>query len=335
MRFLLFLALAIDVLLVTPAHAKSDSAVAILSIEISGDGAPELRKRLKVQIRNGLSKDGTKVVGLDETLEKLKSTPELISCSSTTCLEHISELTGAKRFVVAKVEARGAAYDIRLDLLTAEEEVTHSVSKSCAVCTIAELSEITLSAATSLLTDTPVALHSVLLVSTPLGASLTVDGLDVGSTPHTIELAAGSHRVVASMRGRIDGELEIEVKADSEAPQQFDLALIEAVEQQEVGRDFGYWKWVAAGGAVGAIALGSALIAIDDDPTCSSAVQKVSQCEDVYDTFVGGAVAISVGVIAGGASAWMFWSGRERAANGMATVQVTSDAALGVYSFHF
>ncbi len=79
-----------------------------------------------------------------------------------------------------------------------------------------------------------------------------------------------------------------------------------APDQEE--RPFRTWKWVAAGGAAAAVLTGVALLLADGSGTCDAG--DGAQCPEVYDTRAAGLVGVSLGILGGGASAWMFVADR-------------------------
>ena len=60
--------------------------------------------------------------------------------------------------------------------------------------------------------------------STPPGATIRVDGVELGVTPQTVSLAAGKHEVVVSLAGHEPWEAQVELEKDKETPVYADLA---------------------------------------------------------------------------------------------------------------
>lgn len=334
MRALLSVATAILLLCVgRPASAQEPVGIALLSLEISGDGPPELRQQLQENIVRGLGVNGARVIGLDSSLAALQSKPELIGCSSTECIQRIAELLDATLFVKAEVTASGANYELRLDLLRASEEqsVANSVSESCAVCTITELNELAVGAAQRLLTPDTDTLLTVTLASDPPGADLSIDGLPAGRSPLTIKLKAGEHRASASLDGYSSSEKTITVESGSKE-QRFELLLTRKAAVAPPG-EFGVWKWGALAGSGAFLILGTALVIVDGHPTCDS---TVATCAELTNTMVGGVLSLSAGVLAGAASGWMFWrESQGRADEGGVSFNLGESGAMANYAFQF
>src|SRR5262245_55277611 len=76
-----------------PARAAKPR-VAILDMEIQGDAPPELRDQLDKSLTGGLFAGGFEVVSRDVVRQKLRTSPELVGCTTTTCLEQVGQLVG-------------------------------------------------------------------------------------------------------------------------------------------------------------------------------------------------------------------------------------------------
>ncbi len=288
------------------AHAADEKRVAVLEIAIEGDAPPELRAQLEKSLDGGLYAAGFEVVTHAEVTKKLKTAPELAGCTSTTCLDRLGKLLHVTRFVRARVEASGAAYQFELELLGAEVAggVVNRVDRSCSVCTIAEANDEMSRAATALPEiTTPMVL--VALRSDPPGAALEVDGKSFGVTPQEVQLPPGDHVVRATLDGRTPAEQKVTVVAGT--PQTVNITLVASKPIRRGGGGggarFGVWKWVAGGGGAALLGAGIVLIAIDGNGTGCMTGQP---CKELYDTLPGGIALAVAGLAAGGVSAWMF-----------------------------
>lgn len=302
--------------LVAAAHADK---IAIIEIEISGDAAPELAAPVAGSIATGLAAEGAEVVTLEDVRVALRDTPELVGCTSTTCLARIGEKLGASRFVRATIDGTGAAYSLVLFLMSADETdgIVKRVDELCAGCTVTEVNELATKTAARLLSEDAPAGLAVVIATAPPGANILVDGNSVGTSPYTGRLAPGPHTVSARLDGYLETQKQVTVTANATAAQNFELSLTPAPaipEQPERGPRYRVWKWVAGSGAVVWLASGIALIAIDGNQTCDRALVDVpgggqvqGQCPEVYDTALAGVLSVGVGVGLGAASGWMFY----------------------------
>ncbi len=333
------LALALAMLaLSAPAHADDklppDHTVAIISAQISGDADPELRGQLQESVRKGLTMVGYALVDND-TLRKALRGSELIDCTSTTCLQQISDKVGAKQFMKARVEASGAAYTVVLELLDIEGTTVRSLDQSCAVCTINELNDMVAKVAREIITQPEVTPAPVMVLSRPQGAELQIDDKPAGPAPYRGKLAPGKHRVVAQLAGHAEVDRMVEVKEGTEL-QKFEIILtpLHHDEPKPLGptRPYRVWKWVAGGGAVAALATGVVLISMDGNGTCSGANQE---CQNRYNTLAGGLVSAGVGIAAAAASTWMFLRDRKDERAVTAAVAPTRGGAFATVRLRF
>lgn len=310
MRALLFAAMmALPVASSQSAFAEKRNAkvpkVAVVALEISGDGAPELRDVLLRHLDAGLRSTGARVSSLEQTLKQLKSSPELIGCTSSTCLERIGQATSSKSFVRARVTASGTNYEVQIQLMDTSNEggVTRTVDDSCEVCTISELGAVITKASKKLLLTKKLEVYTVRFSTNPSGARITIDGANAGSAPLNTELSPGLHAVSASLAGRSTASSNINVKS-SEDIQPFALALAPEVQAQVEGKkgpDYGLLKWGAVVGSGGLLVFGGILISQDGDPTDSD--KRGSKKNTLWP----GIGSVSGGVLLGAAAGWMFW----------------------------
>lgn len=318
----------------THAWADDHETIALLSLEISGDAPPELRQQVQAHIAKGLAQSHT-VIGLDETQKTLATSPELIGCFSSECLERIGEALSIRRFVRAVLVASGAHYELKLDLMQtgSEELLLNSVTTSCSICTISDLNERTQDAASQLLVLDAEKLMEVTIASIPDGAVISIDGLEAGTSPVETELAPGPHRVRAAMEGYVTSAKTIEVLAAATTGQRFELPLVEPlVASTSAPPDYGYWKWgsVAASGVL--LVLGTTLIVIDDDPTCDSSTE---QCPFLRQTMLGGVLSISGSVLTGAAAGWMFWDESRESRKRRTSLSLIPGGATAGMAFEF
>ena len=323
------------------AHAQEaeTGGIALLSLEISGDAPPELRKQVQAHIAKGLASSG-RVLGLEETRERLADTPELIGCFSSECLERMGELLSVHLFVRAVLTTGGAHYELTLELLQSGEEtlVRNSTQTSCSICTIEDLNERSTEAAIRLLVLDTTKHMTVTIASIPDGATISIDGLEAGRSPVTTELEPGPHRISAVAEGFADTAKTVEVAAGVAGEQRFELPMIAPLgtDHEGPGRHYGNWKWggVATSGVL--LALGTTLILLDDgdSPTCGTA-QNPKQCKFIRHTQLGGVLALSGAVLTGAATGWMFWSESRHENYRYPTLRITTDGATAGVAFGF
>lgn len=314
-------------------------AVAIVGLEIRGEAPPELKPLLETSIAKGLEAAGLQLIDRAQVAVAVAEEPDLLDCVSTTCLARIGELTGARHFLRASVEAVGAAYTLRLDLISPGDSGNKErrVEDACPVCTLAEVSELLTQASSRLVTTRQLPVP-VLIATRPQGADLRIDDQPVGTAPFQGNLAPGPHQVSALFPGHVESRQTIEVAGAGE-PQRFEVILTKAPPPITTTgpRPFRTWKWVTGGSGAAALIIGVALLAIDGNGTCSGSNRE---CPERYETLAAGIVGIGLGIGLGGASGWMFL--RDRADSrpvsvGRKTMAVTPvrGGALGSLSIRF
>jgi hypothetical protein len=194
----------------------------------------------------------------------------------------------AAQVVTFTVERSESDYIVRGTIADDNGEVV-AAEEVCELCGIAELSETVAALAGRLgqrlaLTREPATLE---VESSPAGATVTIDGTTVGTTPLRTEVDAGSHELEVTKAGyRSDAR---RFQATGGASERFTLTL----------RGASYQRWLPwsllAGGLVG-VGVGAGLLAIDDreiERDCNPDVD--GRCQYLHETMAGGIAATAVG----------------------------------------
>ncbi len=288
-----------------PATA-GERAIAIASIEVAGESTQELKNGLARAISDGVARSGGRVVGLVTG----PSQQELASCVTPSCLARVTGTLGVSELVRAHVSVSGDSYEIDLELLSpkADGGLAGRVQRTCGVCTVGELMELVTGAAADLASGEAARTTTVEIVcranGSDVSAEVTIDDQPRGVAPFHGPLPAGRHTIVARLDGFATSTKEVEIVAGGGSQRiEISLAPAAALGVSSEERPFRAWKWVAAGGAVAAVATGVALLAMNGDGTCAD---EGAECPMVYDTKAVGILGLSLGLLSGGASAWMF-----------------------------
>jgi PEGA domain len=289
-----------------PAAAATGDTYAIIAIDISGDADPELKTAIAAAVARGLDRASAPHVAPDVVQQALRARPELVGCTSTTCLNKLGAIVGASRFITARIETAGAAYQVELIVLTPDGPIARKKA-ACEVCTMSEVVDLLSKTAAELVTAPGPQAVSITLATTPGGGEVSLsDGNKAGSlrrvgkAPASLSLSPGTYLVEVKLAGYSVLRTSITV-ADSSEPQSFKLAMTPIVEEGE-STPFATWKWVAAGGAVAALIGGGVLLSQDGSPTCGT-----PPCYKVRDTMAPSLVLLGVGLGAGAGAGWMFW----------------------------
>ncbi|WP_199350911.1 PEGA domain-containing protein [Haliangium ochraceum] len=286
--------------------------MALIRIEIQGDHPPGLADELDAAVTKTLGEIGFSGISYSEVRERIQSRlgamPELANCQKPACLREMPELVGTNLFLRLKVEASSAIYSFDIEFLTAEDGgVKERSSGSCPVCTADEFIDRVSSNVRSLLE--PFQPMPVMIASEPAGATLIINGREVGPAPFSGQLAPGPHQVRASHPGYVDAMTTVEVvPGQATVIQNFDVQLTPDASGGDGGdgggSGFGMWKWPTAAAAAVSIGLGATWVAVHDSETNCGPGQ--STCPEVYDTLGPGLVALGVGAGLGALAVWMF-----------------------------
>ncbi len=305
-----------------PAGASPDR-IAIIDLNIGGDGAPELRAELAKSIARGITDTNATPVPLDTVLEILKTTPRLIGCISTTCLARIGEKLDVHGFIRAKIGSEGADYSIELELFD-KSKLLHRIGVACSPCTLGELNTRLRKATTQLISAVIDAPISVLIRTKPSGSELAIDGEPVGPAPYKGVLAIGPHLIVATNPAGNSTRLRVEVTTETAATP----IVINMGNTTEVGTDWPVpnqrwktWKWASAGAAVLSLSGALYLFSIDGEGTCNV---SDAECPMVKETTLGAVGLTALTLSLAGASAWMFWQ------DGKTGASISAQAAINV-----
>ncbi len=318
------------------------TAIAIVSLDVRGDAAPELSAQVQASIGIGLKQAGLRAIPNRDVMRAIGKRRQLINCSSSMCLGQLSLLVGANRFLRGRVEASGAAYKVELELLDVTGNVQNSVSESCAVCTVTELSRIVKKRAVELVSTRPSKPVTIVITSRPEGAKVHVDGRSIGVTPYEGEVLPGKRRVTAILPGYGEWEKTIEIRAGQSQPQRFEMVLVRLTDAKHGTGDthaathprpYRHLKWLSGGAAVASLVTGIVLLSVDGKGTCGASPPE--QCPELRDTKLIGVVTVVLGLGLGGASGWMFKRDRRDARTPRATISPRRGGAVGSIFLRF
>jgi hypothetical protein len=290
-----------------PTSAPSDT-YAIAAIDIAGDADPGLKPAIAAAVARGLDAASAPHVTPEVVASALRARPELVGCTSTTCLAKLGSIVGAARFVTARVETAGAAYNVELTVLTVDGPVARRTAK-CEVCTMSDLGDLLAKKTQELITQPAAQPVAITLATHPAGGDVEVSQDDgpaslrpVGKAPAQVSLAPGTYLVEVKLAGYSVLRKTITV-ADSGDPQSFQLALEPVVVETPAPEPrYHTWKWIAGGGALVAIATGVVVLSYNGKQTCGT-----PPCATQDATVPQGLVLVGAGVVAGAATGWMFW----------------------------
>lgn len=287
--------------------AAGPARIAVVAIDITGDAAPELREQVHAALQKGIQTAGGEPVSFDMVRTATEFRPELIGCTSITCLEALTELVNVERFVRAQIEADGATYSIQVQLLEASANggVRRGSKDTCAVCTVTDLAEHIVEQTIAVLDDSQAATATVRISTDPAGATLREGDAVLGVSPLVSELPSGEHTIIAELPGYLPAEQRITVTASGDTVQDFQIIFTSLPPiDPEKGNKGSALKWVALGAGGLLFITGAVLIAIDGNQSCGD---SAAACPEVYNTLLPGLLSIGAGVGLGGAGGWLWY----------------------------
>ncbi|MBL4687265.1 MAG: PEGA domain-containing protein [Nannocystaceae bacterium] len=252
-----------------------------------------------------------------------------LACGATdaTCLRAAATDAGTRYLLVVEVAVDDRDQHVSMRLVQGHSgEVAASTDGDCEICGVAgaadllreQIGQIDRSIQTEA-ADT----STLIIQSTPPGASIVVDGESAGSTPTQLRLAAGQHTIVAQYKDHETTRRTITTVGGVHKDLSIALVPVEVRETnpKQTQRTIG---WATLGLGLGGIGGGIALLAIHQRArSCSSDVLDVNgKCPDRLNTVAGGATLMSLGVIAVATSIALLVRSRAARPRGTARVVV-------------
>ncbi|MBC8074109.1 MAG: PEGA domain-containing protein [Deltaproteobacteria bacterium] len=231
---------------------------------------------------------------------------EATSCADASCWRERAARTSATHLVQAKLVVRDRDYEVSAELIDgATGLVIGSSSHLCEICGYEELGAAVDDLAGALrrkLAASVPALPVLVIVSTPPGALVEIDGKPVGRTPLELPLPSGRHDVRVSDDGRVP-QLRRVVLVDG-VREDLALALPALPERSKTPpRLLAPGATMTALGLAG-IGVGTALAVIDESPIRSRCgaenLDRDGDCRYRYDSLEAG---IAIAVVGGAALA--------------------------------
>lgn len=278
-------------LTLTAAPLFGDEPATAIAPVTTGETAPaEVQRAFADELPRALGEAGFALLPPNEVDMKMAERPEFLQCRAAGCLAEEAAFLHVRRLFVPRLErAADGGFTVGVGLYDAAQKRT--ILDAVDRCGSAgELRTQLHAMATKMRAD--VSRPGRLEVTAQPGAALTIDGQPKGSTPWSGELAAGDHVVALEGAGaRVERDVSVAPGALARVDVQLTAPPPPPSRRHPALRPL---KWVALVGGVLAAGAGGALLAIDgraiSSPSCGT-----RQCPDLYDTKVGGAVAVAGG----------------------------------------
>ncbi|MCA9709099.1 MAG: PEGA domain-containing protein [Myxococcales bacterium] len=302
-------------LCLTEGRARAEApGVLVPSPRVEGPAPGPLLEALDAGIRGGLADAGVEVAAASE------------GCTDATCMAAEVLAGHARAYVTTEVRVTGSDYALVVDILDGSGASRAHQEGTCEICSFEEVAasmrELVAKAAGEL--GPPAASSGTLRVnSDPAGATVTLDGVAVGTTPYEGEVDPGTHAVELTLDGRQPAQQRIDVLGGGTSVVDLPLARRSGL----APRTTELVGWVAIGVGVAALAGGITMLVLDENPVrsnCSGThVDADGDCEFRYDT-LGGGVGLTVTgvVVAGGGAGLVVYSRKRQGPRGAAEVAV-------------
>lgn len=267
-RASLAVAVAVAVLGLGGTSALAGSAV-LLAPQLEGALPPVEQSRLRLAAQKGLQAQGF-ILTPDSDLEVAQAgEPQLKSCHTELCRERLGRLLDAQ--VVARYRIKthdlpgkkNPDWHMNVEILDVEVGALGAgLTEDCADCAVSQAADQLSDMLRRAVLQSAARPRGVLEVYTqPPGASVFVDGSELGITPYKRPAFVGKHKLVLRHTGYRSQQAEVEVDETQRRRTELTLApgtdpvQVVVVEKEKTPVYKKWWFWVAIGGA--AVAAGA------------------------------------------------------------------------------
>lgn len=285
--------------LLYPALARADEPpphTGIGPVEYAGEFPSYFRSEIEQAVANALERAEAAPIDLHANL-----------CVQFECVRQAAKQADVNVIVISRLKKQNRDYHVEFVAHTVDDgQVVAQTTVDCSICGQQELLDAIPASLIELEAKVTQALAAratrtwparIAVDGTPTGASLALDGNEIGSSPLTLELEAGEH--------------QLEINALGYAVQVHRWTAVEGVEQRieyeltpsgSAGHGFQIGGWVALSLGVVATGAGIPLVVIDGRdhlPSCASdLLDPNGACPNMYATAETGYVTLAVGVAA-------------------------------------
>ncbi|MCX4245492.1 PEGA domain-containing protein [Paraliomyxa miuraensis] len=271
-----------------PAAAEGPG-VLISPPTIEGQAPEHIVEALTQSIQGGLSDAGVTAAVPPE------------GCTDSGCMAQAVADGKARAYVTTDVRIVGSDYTLVVDILASDGQSLGRKEGSCEICTYEEagvaLRELVAQAAADL-GPPPTVAGTLVVTSVPAGATVRIDGAEVGVTPYEGSVDAGPHKVELSLDGHQTAWRSVELAGGATQTVELALDRTAAGMSPKTTATIG---WAAIGVGAAALVGGIALLVLDENPVRSNCdgvhVDADGDCEFRYDT-LGGGIGLTVAGVA-------------------------------------
>jgi PEGA domain len=188
-----------------PSESPAEARVLLLAPIWSGDVPASHRETIAAGFERSLAAGGTIAIRDDGA-----------ACAAAPCRRERMRVGGLTLAIGLEVRAVDRDYRVRALLFDGlDGRVIGDVEETCRICGVIEVAALAGDQALALQDKlTNVRSQAILGIdTTPAGAQIIVDGTRAGSSPVMLRLAAGEHRITASLPGRPSVSRRVELVA--------------------------------------------------------------------------------------------------------------------------
>lgn len=251
---------------------------------------------------------------VDESTFELDTPDDPNACDTSECWQERAAAAGAAYVLEVRIDSTQADQRLAVTISDiADGTEVASLTQTCELCGRTELEDLTADMAAAALRklQSHAAVSSTLVIdSVPSGAAVSLDGVEVGTTPLDIEVRPGEHALELSAEGHAVFEQAVEVERGTRERLRLVMTPSTPVgatpSQDTLGPERRRGRVIASalllGGGVAGLGAGVALLVLHGRPIttdCSGAnVDADGDCHFLHDTRAGGAIALGVGAAA-------------------------------------
>lgn len=271
-----------------------DQTILVLPLDVDGELPDKWRAEAESRIRAGFERSGVTLVDADPG--------GTVGCRDRACIRGLADVATHVVRPQLRVEPGERDYAFTIDVSsTRTGELVAKVEGDCDLCGFEEvgaLIEAKAAAATASIERLRAAVALFEITSSPVGATIEIDGTRIGTTPTAVELAPGMHRIRVAKPGFRAQTIEVEAIEGLRKSIELPLGVVDDTTDRDARRTR---AWFIAGGVlmgvgVGTLATGGALLAIDGRPHRRDCQTDVAgNCRFLYGTKNGAITALSLG----------------------------------------
>lgn len=301
--------LGVSFLAVSTARAEPEGGtaakIAVAPLEIEGELTDEATTKLEQELLAGLERAGVTVVPPSEVTTGDATLP----CGERAgCIVKVARANEASHVLQVKVIKSGRDYSLEMMLSSGSDGSTQAKSnQDCEICGLQELGELIGDQAAAFQPKLEAIPATLIVETSPSGATVRVDGRIVGVSPIVEAVEAGEHTITVAKPGYLDRERKITFVAGGEETVELGLqvapeAVVEAPPPPD-GKGMRVAGWTLLGTGLGLVGGGVPLLILDESPV-------KSRCDDPANIDVNGlcrfrhnTLGAGIGLAAGGGAA--------------------------------